>query len=134
MARVITNGEPTGMALLLIDDDLVIRETLHRIFSQTYDCDINDGSDHVLESLEDREYDVVITDVTMPGVDGLQILKRVRARHSSTPVIVISGNGDQFKDLFLEMGAFAYFSKPFCLEELESAVVQAMESVRSLTP
>jgi DNA-binding NtrC family response regulator len=129
MTKVTTDGEHSRMALLVIDDDQVIRETLHRVFSQTYDCDTSDGSEHVLESLEDREYDVVITDVSMPGVDGLQILKRVRARHSSTPVIVISGNGDQFRNLFLELGAFAYFSKPFRLEELESAVVQAMESV-----
>jgi DNA-binding NtrC family response regulator len=129
MAKVTINGEPSRMALLVIDDDQVIRETLHRVFSQTYDCDTSDGSEHVLESIEDREYDVVITDVSMPGVDGLQVLKRIRARHSSTPVIVISGNGDRFKNLFLEMGAFAYLSKPFRLAELESAVVQAMESV-----
>jgi DNA-binding response OmpR family regulator len=99
------------------------------MFSQTYDCDTSDGSDNVLENLQDRQYDAVITDVTMPGVDGLQILKRVRTRHSNTPVIMISGNGEQFKDLFLEMGAFAYFSKPFRFDELEAAVVQAMESV-----
>ncbi len=130
MTKFKGNGEHDRKALLVIDDDRVIRETLHRIFSQAYDCDTSDGSGHVLESLEEREYDLVITDVSMPGVDGLQILKRVLARHSGTPVIVLSGNGDQFRDLFLEMGAFAYFSKPFRFEELESAVVQAMESVR----
>jgi DNA-binding response OmpR family regulator len=130
MAESRTNGGRARKALLVIDDDQVIRETLHKIFSQTYDCDISDGSDNVLENLQESEYDVVITDVTMPGVDGLQILKRVRTRHSNTPVIMISGNGEQFKDLFLEMGAFAYFSKPFRFGELEAAVVQAMESVR----
>jgi DNA-binding NtrC family response regulator len=65
----------------------------------------------------------------MPGVDGLQVLKRIQARHKKTPVIVISGNGDLFKDLFLEMGAFAYFTKPFLLEDLDSAVVQALRDV-----
>lgn len=115
--------------LLVIDDDPVIRETLQRVFSNAYDCDISDGSAHVLESLDTREYDAIITDVSMPGVDGLQVLKRIQARHNKTPVIVISGNGDQFKDLFLEMGAFAYFTKPFLLEDLESAVVQALRTV-----
>jgi DNA-binding response OmpR family regulator len=65
----------------------------------------------------------------MPGVNGLQILKQIRAKHSKTPVIVISGSGDEFKDLFLEMGAFAYFTKPFLLEDLESAVVKALRDV-----
>jgi DNA-binding NtrC family response regulator len=116
-------------ALLVIDDDPVIRETLQRVFLSTYDCDISDGSDRVLESLDTREYDAIITDVSMPGVDGLQVLKKTQARHHETPVIVISGNGDQFKDLFLEMGAFAYFTKPFLLEDLESAVAQALRDV-----
>lgn len=116
-------------ALLVIDDDPVIRETLQRVFSSTYDCDISDGSEHVLESLDKCDYDVIITDVSMPGVDGLQVLKRIQAHHYKTPVIVMSGNGDQFKDLFLEMGAFAYITKPFLLKDLESVVVQALRDV-----
>jgi DNA-binding NtrC family response regulator len=116
-------------ALLVIDDDRVIRETLQTVFSNTYHCDISDGSEHVLASLDTREYDAIITDVSMPGVDGLQVLKRIQARHHKIPVIVISGNGDQFKDLFLEMGVFAYFTKPFLLNDLESAVEQALRDV-----
>jgi DNA-binding NtrC family response regulator len=116
-------------ALLVIDDDPVIRETLQRVFLSSYDCDISDGSEPVLESLDTREYDAIITDVSMPGVDGLQVLKRIQARRHKTPVIVISGNGDQLKDLFLAMGAFAYFTKPFLLKDLESAVVQALRDV-----
>jgi DNA-binding response OmpR family regulator len=127
MPKAEPRGETAHVpALLVIDDDRVIRETLQQVFSKTYDCDISDGSEHVLEGLDTREYDAIITDVSLPGVDGLQILKRVRARHNKTPVIVISGNGDEFKDLFLEMGAFAYITKPFLLEDLESAVVQAL--------
>lgn len=112
--------------MLVIDDDRVIRETLQRIFSKAYQCDVSDGSEQVWGVLERQTYDVIITDVAMPGADGLQILKRIRASHSETAVIVISGNGDHFKDLFLEMGAFAYFTKPFLLEDLESAVAQAL--------
>ena len=112
--------------LLVIDDDRVIRETLHQVFSITYECDTADRAEQALECLEFQEYDAVITDISMPGVGGVQILKRILARHLTTPVIIISGNGDQFKDLFLEMGAFAYFTKPFRLEKLELAVSQAI--------
>jgi two-component system, OmpR family, alkaline phosphatase synthesis response regulator PhoP len=62
----------------------------------------------------------------MPGVGGLHILKRIQARELRTPVIVISGNSDEFRDLFMEMGAFAYFTKPFRLLEVELAVSQAI--------
>jgi DNA-binding NtrC family response regulator len=116
--------------VLIIDDDRAFRETLQGLLSKVYDCEISDGGDQVIERLEHRRYDVIISDVVMPGVDGLQILKRIRARHLKTPIIVISGNGDEFKDLFLEMGAFAYFTKPFRLEELEAAVAQAVDSIQ----
>lgn len=68
----------------------------------------------------------------MPGVGGLQILRRIQARHSTTPVIVISGDGEEFEDFFLEMGAFAYFTKPFRLEKLELAVAEAIVRHRQM--
>lgn len=110
----------------MVDDDPLIRETLHQVLSLTYECDTADRAEQALECLEFQEYDAVITDISMPGVGGDQILKRIRSKHSTTPVIVITGNGDQFKDLFLEMGAFAFFTKPFRLEELELAIGQAI--------
>lgn len=115
--------------ILVIDDDRVIRETLQRVFSKTYECDISDGSAQVWEALERQTYNVIITDVAMPGTDGLHILKRIRANHSDTMVIVISGSSEQFRDLFLEMGAFAYFTKPFLLDELEASVTRAINSI-----
>ncbi len=112
--------------LLVIDDDRIVRETLHQLFSGTYECDTADRAEQALEYLEFQEYDAIVTDIFMPGISGVQILKRIQKRHLTTPVIVISGNGDEFQQLFLEMGAFAYFPKPFRLEELELAVTQAI--------
>jgi len=112
--------------LLVIDGDPTVRETLHQVFSQSYECDIADRAEQVLEYLEFQDYDAIITDISMPGVGGVQILKHIQARHKTTPVIVISGNGSEFEDLLMEMGAFAYFTKPFRLEKLELAVTQAI--------
>jgi DNA-binding NtrC family response regulator len=112
--------------LLVIDDDPIVRETLQKVFSQSYECDTADRAEQALECLEFQDYDAIITDISMPGVGGVQILKHIQARHSKTPVIVISGNGSEFEDLFMEMGAFAYFTKPFRLEKLELAVTQAI--------
>ncbi len=112
--------------LLVVDDDRAIRETLRQVFSSTYECDTADRAEQALECLEFQEYDALIADISMPGGGGVQILKRVQSRHLRTPVIVISGNGEQFRDLFMEMGAFAYFTKPFRLDELEPAVAEAV--------
>ena len=113
-------------ALLIVDDDPIIRDTLCRLFADRYECDTADRAEHALELLEVQQYGAIITDVSMPGIGGVQILKRIHARHLTIPVIVISASGDQFKELFLEMGAFAYFSKPFRFAEIEKAVEAAI--------
>jgi len=112
--------------LLVIDDDSVVRELLRQFFSEEYECDTADRAEQALQYLEFKEYDAIITDAFMPAIGGLQILKRIQQRHLPTPVIVISGKGDRFREFFMEMGAFAYFTKPLHLEKLELAVTQAI--------
>jgi DNA-binding NtrC family response regulator len=117
-----------GYALLIIDDDRTIRETLSQVFSERYECDTADRAEQALECIDFQHYDAIITDISMPGVGGLQILRQVQARHIATPVIIISGNGDEFRELFIQMGAFAYFTKPFRLDDLELAIGKAIAS------
>ena len=112
--------------LLIVDDDPTIRETLCRLFSERYECDTADCAEQAIELLEIRHYDAIITDVSMPGVGGGQILKRIEAGSLTIPVIVISANGDQFKETFLARGAFAYLSKPFLFEAIETAIERAV--------
>jgi DNA-binding NtrC family response regulator len=113
--------------LLIVDDDDNIRETLHDLLSDTHNCLTADRAEQALAYLEFEKYDVVLTDIAMPGLSGEELLKHVQVQHPHTPVIVISGNSDEdaARNL-LHMGAFAYISKPFQLEEVESAVVRAI--------
>jgi two-component system response regulator PilR (NtrC family) len=117
--------------LLLIDDDRTIREVLEMLFSGTHECHTADRAEQALELLEFQEYDVVITDISMPGLGGVEILKHIKLHHA-IPVIVISGRADQYRDIVLKMGAFACFSKPFPLAELEDAVNNAIVARQSL--
>lgn len=112
--------------LLLIDDDPAVRQLLDMLFSDTHECHTADRAEQAIEFLEFQNYDVVITDVSMPGLGGVEILRHIRQRHSSTPVIVISGRADQYKTTVLEMGAFAFFPKPFPLSALEASVANAI--------
>ncbi len=113
--------------LLIIDDDSAIRETLYDLFSGSYECHTADRAEQALEYLEIEDYDVVLTDIAMPGLGGLEVLRRMKHEHPKTPVIVISGNVDDGQEL-LDQGAFAYFAKPFVLEEVENAVWRAIAS------
>ena len=113
--------------LLIVDDDNNIRETLNDLLSESHECHTADRAEQALAYLEFESYDVVLTDISMPGLTGDELLKRVQIQHPHTPVIVISGNSDEdaARNL-LNLGAFAYISKPFKLEDVESAVVRAI--------
>ena len=112
--------------LLIIDDDVYVRETLLDLFPGAHECHTADRAEQAIEYLEFETYDVVLTDISMPGLGGLEVLKRITEQHPTTPVIVISGQVDADKDALLTLGAFAFFSKPFQLEEVEDAVQRAI--------
>ena len=113
--------------LLIVDDDNNIRETLDELLASSYECHTADRAAQALAYLDVEDYDVVLTDLAMPGLSGREILKRVQQKHPTTPVIVISGNAnaDAASEL-LAMGAFAYITKPFQLAEVEDTVVRAI--------
>lgn len=112
--------------LLIIDDDMSIREALQELFCDKHECHTADRAEQALQFLEFETYDVVVTDISMPGLGGLQVLKSLTEDHPTTPVIVISGRVDADRATMLELGAFAFFSKPFLLDDLEVAVRQAI--------
>ncbi|MGI8836946.1 MAG: response regulator [Pyrinomonadaceae bacterium] len=113
--------------LLIVDDDSLIRDTLHELFSEKHDCHTADRAEQALAYLEIETYDAVLTDISMPQLSGLELLKHIQAKHPATPVIVISGLSDEADArALLDMGAFAYFAKPFKLEDIEEAVERAL--------
>lgn len=120
--------------VLIVDDDTLIRDTLHELLSSTHECHTADRAEQALAYLDLESYHVVITDISMPGLSGREILKHVQARHPNTPVIVISGRTDEGDgQRLIEMGAFAYFSKPFQLDDIEDAVTRAIARHQELT-
>jgi DNA-binding NtrC family response regulator len=113
--------------LLIVDDDNLIRDTLHELLSAAHECHTADRAEQALAYLDIETYDAVLTDITMPGLSGRDLLRYIQAKHSATPVIVISGlpEGADGQEL-IDLGAFAYFAKPFRLEEVEEAVGRAI--------
>ena len=110
--------------LLLVEDDRAIRTVLQ-------DALVHDGhavttaadGDEALAALRGRAFDLVVLDVLLPGPSGLEILKSLRQRDRSTPVLLLtarSSEGD--KVLGLELGADDYVTKPFSLRELLARV------------
>jgi two-component system OmpR family response regulator len=112
------------MRILIVEDDPVLADGLTRSLRQAdyaVDC-APDGTqaDHLLTA---QTYDLVILDLGLPGLDGLDVLKRLRRRGSSMPVLVLTARDalpDRVKGL--DLGADDYLTKPFDLPELEARV------------
>ena len=121
-------------AILIVDDDELIRDALSQLFESEHRCHVAETADQAVAWLESESYDVVLTDISMPGLSGLELLAHLRELHPDTVVIVMSGIGDQEHARgLLKLGAFDYLLKPFRLESVELSVARAIEHHRHLT-
>lgn len=119
--------------VLVVDDDETIRDTLYELLSESYVCQTAETAEKAVARLEADSYDVVLTDISMPGLSGLELLGHVRQNYPTTPVIIISGIGDQeHAQGLIRIGAFDFLLKPFSLEVVEKSVKRAVEYRRHL--
>ena len=114
--------------ILVVDDDDVIRETLCELLSHEHNCETAETAEQALAKLEAQRFDVVLTDISMPGLSGMELLDRLLQQYPGTPVIMISGlsNEEQAQNL-LARGASDYLLKPFRLEVVEESVRRAIK-------
>ena len=117
--------------ILVVDDDETIRDTLYELLSAEYDCQTAQTAEQALARLEVEAYDVVLTDISMPGLSGLELLGQMRQKYPDTPVIIISGISDQeHAQGLIRLGAFEYLLKPFRIEVVEKSVKRALDHRR----
>lgn len=118
-------------AILVVDDDETIRDMLYDLFEEEHRCHLAETAERALSYLETDHYDVILTDISMPGLSGLELLGHVRQSQPTTPVIVITGIHDQeHAQGLLKLGAFHFLLKPFRLEDVEASVEKAIEFQR----
>jgi len=115
--------------VLIVDDDDAVRGILLDLLSDRYQCNTASTAEEAFQYLEIENYDAVLTDIAMPGLTGVEIMKRVQLKDLDTPVILISGkNDEQDSEALIKLGAFAYLNKPFSLDEIEFIVERAVGS------
>lgn len=119
--------------ILVVDDDETIRDTLYELLSEEHDCQTAQTAEQALARLEVDSYELVLTDISMPGLSGLELLGQVRQKYPDTPVIIISGISDQeHAQGLIRLGAFEFLLKPFRLEVVEKSVKRALDRRRHL--
>lgn len=110
------------MRILIVEDDEVLGEAIsQRIARQGHGADLATSGDKANNILRHQEYDLVILDLNLPGMNGDKVLANLRDRHSNTPVLILTARG-QVEDRIhlLDLGADDYLTKPFDFGELEA--------------
>ena len=115
--------------VLVIDDDASLRFTLEAVLSDAgLTVETTDGGSSGLAAFEARGADLVLTDLAMPDIDGMQVLARLRASDPSVPVLMLTAHGsERVAVAAMKAGAFDYLPKPFDPDELVLAVKRATD-------
>jgi two-component system nitrogen regulation response regulator NtrX len=118
--------------VLVVDDEAGVRASLAAILGdEGYAADVVESGEAALAALEARRYDLVLLDVWLPGVDGLEVLSRIRESDRELPVVVISGHGTiETAVKAVRLGAQDFVEKPLSLEKTLLAVRNALKRRR----
>lgn len=125
---------PSAGYVLIVDDEPQLRRVLSRLMlSDGFEVDEATNGREALSALQRRPATLVLSDLYMPELDGIELLQETRARHPDTAVIMITAVTDVSTAVHcLSLGAMDYITKPFHLEEIRARVRQALERRRLL--
>jgi two-component system, LuxR family, response regulator FixJ len=121
----------------VIDDDEAMRDSLDFLLgSADFDVTIFESAHHFLDAVSSIEFGCVLSDVRMPGIDGIELLKRLKAAHRAFPVLIMTGHGDvPLAVEAMKLGAVDFLEKPFeddrLIGMIDAALRQAESSART---
>ncbi len=125
------NAEVKGAVILIVDDDEGPRETLSSLLNNTNEVHVAADGAKALEVLEAHSVDVMITDIRMPRMSGIELLRTAKERYPCMEVIILTGCGQlETAAKAVEWGAFAYLQKPFHTCTLQTYIARALASRR----
>jgi len=118
--------------ILVVDDEEAIREVVSTLLeAQGYQCTVASNADEALTHFRADSHDLVLSDIVMPGINGLMLLERVRSQDEDVPVIMVTAMHDISTALeAIRMGAYDYILKPFEKDQLYLSVRRALEHRR----
>src|SRR3989441_11306591 len=117
--------------VLIVDDDLALLQALPealRLRMGGVTVDTSDSAAAALDRIDVRDYDAIVTDIKMPGMDGLELLAEIRTRRPDTPTLMITGHGEH--DLVVDAlrgGAYDFIPKPIDRDYLVAVLRRAIE-------
>ena len=118
--------------ILVVDDEDTVRSVLHQVLTEDgYNVEAASSGEHALAMMEKKSFSLVISDIKMPGITGLELLKKIKARYGETQVIIITSHASLDSAIeAIRLGAYDYLFKPFeDLDLVSTAARRALEKV-----
>src|SRR2546426_8268703 len=122
----------TALHVLIVDDDPALLQALPEALRLRMDgvtVDVADSAAAALERIAARDYDVIVTDIKMPGMDGLALMAEIRRRQPDTPTLMITGHGEHaLAILALRGGAYDFIQKPIDRDSFVASLYRAIRA------
>jgi two-component system response regulator FixJ len=117
----------------VIDDDEAMRDSLDFLLgSANFDVTLFESANRFLETLSSTDFGCVVSDIRMPGIDGIELLKRLKASRSAFPVVIMTGHGDvPLAVEAMKLGASDFLEKPFEDDRLVGMIDAALRQAES---
>ncbi len=119
--------------ILILDDEPIVGERLKQALEKEgHQVEIFINPHRALERVSEKTFDIVVTDIRMDDIDGIEILERVRAMSERTKVVMITGYATlEVARESLAKGAFDFIAKPFKLREIRGVIQKAVDALRA---
>ena len=121
--------------LLVVDDEAIVGKRLQQVFGKMgFVVESHTDPASALEAMAAQPFDIVVTDLKMEGIDGMEVLSRVKEINPEARVIIITGYAQsETEDEAFARGVFDFIAKPFRLDELKQVINRAVEELRRQT-
>ena len=118
--------------ILVVDDDMSVRTTFSSVLRQEgYRVTAVKNGYEAIKAIDEESFDLALVDLGMPGMDGIEVLEKIKTRRPQTRVIIFTGYGSITTAVeAMRKGATDYLNKPFSPEELKAGVKKALENGR----
>ncbi len=121
----------TPKRILIVDDEETLTFSLYQSFiisKENYEVVTASSGNEAWEKFAEHAYDVVITDITMPGISGIELLKRIKQDRPQTHVIIMTAYGsDEKKEEAITSGAYRYVEKPFEIKMMKELIASVLK-------
>lgn len=120
------------LKILLVDDEKEFVESLsERLELRNLEADIAYDGEQALEAMKEGKHDVMVLDLRMPGIDGIEVLRRAKKRNPDVQVVVLTGHGTEKDEAKAKkLGAFAFLKKPTDIDQLVGTLNKAWKRLK----